>query len=340
MKTTLKNFAFNPSKQIKKYDRLRFMFFPGLALTLLLLSSCSDDNAPHEDPDINTIACKNRPGRISFGDDTSDIVYNMQDKPIQITTKEYNKAAPAAPPVISVYTIEYNAQGNAAKVSKSVGNQPALYYELEYNPGGKLIEQSEFNGQGVLVASTVAQYDDSGVLTSITTHKEGSSVAVTSAYQYANGNLVKKSIANLYDSDSQEYYNADYTYTYFLDKENKVKSYFEGPLGLLFVSNLSSQQSLQYLPNSSRYQLFFARETSSEKKMLKNIEIIAHRYATSDTTNIDYSYEYDTDGFPTVQKGNYKNVTRRYVPTPFGGAVLLVTPHDNADERTMNFSCN
>src|SRR6187402_3620165 len=151
MKTTLKNFALNPSKQIKKYYRLGFRFFAGIALTLLLLSSCSDDNASHEDPDINAIACKNRPGRISFGNDTSDIVYNMQDKPIQITTKEYNKAAPAEPPVISVYTIDYNAQGNAIKVSKSVGNQLALYYEMDYNPAGKLIQQSEFNGGGTLV---------------------------------------------------------------------------------------------------------------------------------------------------------------------------------------------
>lgn len=36
--------------------------------------------------------------------------------------------------------------------------------------------------------------------------------------------------------------------------------------------------------------------------MLKNVEIIAHRYATRDTTKIDYSYEYDTDEFPFIQK--------------------------------------
>ena len=339
MKKTLKNFALNPSKQIKKYDLIRFTFFAGIAPILLLLSSCSDDNVPKE-PEINTTACKNRPGRISFGNDTSDIVYNTQNKPIKITTTAYNKAAPTQPPAIAVYTIDYNVQGNAVKVSKSVSNQLELYYRLEYNSAGKFIQQSEFNGRGTLVASTVAQYNESGVLTGITTHKEDTSVYVTSSYQYANGNLVKKTISNLYDLDSNEYYNADYSYTYFLDKENTVHTYFEGPLGLLFISNLSNQQSLQYLPDRASYQLFYAQETSSEKKMLKNIEIVAHRYATSDTANIDYSYEYDADGFPRVQRGTYKNITRRYVPTPFGGSVLLVTPHDNADDRTLNFYCN
>ena len=119
-----------------------------------------------------------------------------------------------------------------------------------------------------------------------------------------------------------------------------MRFYFEGPLGLLFISNLSNEPSLQYLPVRADYQLFFAQETAAEKKMLKNIEIIAHRYGTSDTTNIYYSYDYAIDGFPTVQKGTYTNITRRYVPTPFGGSVLLVTPRTNSFERTMNFYCN
>ncbi|MFP9099115.1 hypothetical protein ACLI09_08680 [Flavobacterium sp. RHBU_24] len=280
-----------------------------------------------------------RPEKISFGGDTSDIVYNAQDKPIEITTKEYNIAAPAAAPVITVYTIEYNSQGNAVKVSKSVDNQLELYYEIEYYSDGKLKGQSEFNSGGALVAYTAANYD-SNILTSITTHKEDTGADVTSFYQYMNGNLVQKSVHNLYDVDSHEYYYADYKYTYLLDKENRINSYFDGPLGLLFLSNLSNQQSLQYIPNRINYQLFFAQETAYEKKMLKNIEIIAHRYGTSDTTNINYSYEYDTDGFPTVQRGTYNNITRRYVAAPGGGSVLLVTPYSSDYESTMNFYCN
>jgi hypothetical protein len=163
---------------------------------------------------------------------------------------------------------------------------------------------------------------------------------VTSFYQYADGKLIKKTIQNLYDLDSQEYYNADYSYTYFLDKENRIKPYFEGPLGLFFISDLSNKQSLQYLPDGSNHQLFYAQENSFENKMLKNIEIIAYRYNTRDTTNIDYSYDYDAEGFPTVQRGNYKNVTRRYVPTPFGGSVFLVTPRNTSFVKTINFSCN
>ncbi|MEO7214598.1 MAG: hypothetical protein ABIX36_17460, partial [Mucilaginibacter sp.] len=103
---------------------------------------------------------------------------------------------------------------------------------------------------------------------------------------------------------------------------------------------LANKTSLQYLPDEANHQLFYARETSAEKNMLKNISIVAHRYNTSDTTNIDYSYEYDTDGFPTVQKGTFDNVTRRYVPSPFGVPELLVTPNNGFFEKTMNFYCD
>jgi len=336
MKTALTSNATNPSKQLKKINKLPFGYFAFAALFIITFSSCNNDDA-HHDP--ASVACKTRPDRISFGGDVSDMVYNAQDQLIKITTSDYNIAAPTAPPVVSVYTIEYNAQGNESKVSKAVENQLETYYELEYNPSGKVAKQSEFSAQGVLVATTTVQYDGNGVLTSITTHKEGTSVEVTSTYEYVNGNLVKKSVQNLYDLDSQEYYTADYTYSYF-DTENKVEPYFEGPLGLLFISNLSNQESLQYLPKTPIYQLFFAKETPSETKMLKNIEIIAHRYSTSDTTHIDYSYDYDADGFPSFQKGNYKNVTRRYVPDPFGGSALLVSPSNNSLESTVNLSCN
>ena len=344
MKTTFQKIATNFAVQMQINDQFHFSYLAGIAM-LLFLSSCSDDNTPHKDPkEINTIACKNRPGQISFGGllggDTSDIEYNLQGKPVKITTNQYNIAALSQPPVVTVYTIEYNAEGNAVKVNKSVDNEMESYYQLEYNSAGKLIKQSKFNEFGVLAAITVAQYDDSSALTAITTHNEDTSVNVTTTYHYINGNLVQKSIENLYDLDSREYYNADYSYTYFPDKENKVRTHFEGPLGLLFISSMSNQQSLQYLPNRINYQLLFARETSAEKKMLKNIEIIAYRYATQDTTKIDYSYEYDTDGFPTIQKGTYKNVTRRNVPSPFGGSVLLITPNDDADDRTINFLCN
>ncbi len=338
MKKTLQNSASGFAGQMETINQSFFRFLAALALMLVLFSSCNSDNESRDNE--ATLACKKKPGKISFRDGSTDIVYNMQDMPIEITTSEYNIAAPAEPPVITVYTIDYNAQGKAAKVSKSVDNQLELYYELEYNSEGKLIKQSQFNGQGALVTSTDAHYDDSGILTGITTRKEGTSVEVTSNYQYLDGNLVKKSIQNLYDLNSQEYYSADYTYTYFPDRENKVKPYFEGPLGLLFVSNMSDEQSLQYVPDSGTYQLFIARETPSEKNMLKNVEIIAHRYTTRDTAKIDYSYEYDADGYPTVQRGTYKNVIRRYVPNPFGGSDLIVSPVNNSFESTMTFSCN
>ena len=337
MKTPLTYIASNFSKQVKKSKQLSFLFF--LGMTLFLLSSCSKDNTPVDNTD-NTLSCKNRPGKISFGRDSSNIKYNAQNKPVTLTTTAYDPAAPSQPPAIRVYTIAYNTAGKPDRVTKSVNNQTELYYQLDYNPNGQLIKQTRFNAQGILTAFTVADYDNSNMLTKITTHTEGTAGDVISVYQYANGSLIKKSTEHLYDLDSQEFYSADYTYTYFPDKENKTSPYFEGPLGLLFISNVLNKQSLQYLPDRADYQLFYAQETSAEKKMLKNIEIIAHRYNTSDTTTIDYSYEYDSDGFPTVQKGVYNNLTRRYVPTPFGGLVLLVTPRNNSFERTINFYCN
>lgn len=327
----------------KENNKLHTKFFACATIILLLLSSCGSENSSPEIPEIpeniNTLACKNRPGQISFGTDTYTLVYNGQDKPIEITTKKFNTNAPKGLPVVTVFKIDYNAQGNVDKISKSAGNHLESSYRLEYNSGGKVIKQSEFNAEGILVAYTSAHYDDNNVLTGITTHNESTSVEVTTIYEYENGNLLKKSVENLYDIDTQEYYNAHYTYTYFMDRENKIKPYLEGPMGLLFISNLSNQPSLQYLPKDVSEQLFFAKETPSEKKMLKNIEIIAYRYATRDTTNIHYSYDYDTDGFPTLQKGTFKNITRRYVPTPFGGSALLVTPHESAIERTINYLC-
>ncbi|KIQ20150.1 hypothetical protein RT99_13765 [Flavobacterium sp. MEB061] len=338
-KTVLKNIASNLSNQIQKNNP--FHLFCSIALLLILFSSCSSDNSAQEDAEaVNTTACKKRPGKIDFGRDNSEIIYNAQDKPIKIITTVFNPAGPKEPPMKRVYTIEYNAQGNAEKISKSIDNHEESQYKLEYNSSGKLIKQSQFNATGVLTAYTTAQYDGKGVLTGIITHNENTSADVTCEYQYENGILIKKSIQNLYDLDSQEYYNADYSYTYFLDKENKIKTYFEGPIGLLFISDLTNKQSLQYLADESSYQLFYARETSLENKMLKNIEIIAYRYNTRDTTKIDYSYDYDAEGFPTVQRVNYENTTRRYVSTPFGGSVFLVTPSNNYVLKSLNFSCN
>ena len=338
-KKTIKNITAKGSNNMKKNIQLRLC--TSMACFIILFSSCSSDNAAQEDAEaLNTTACKKRPGKIDFGRDTSEIIYNAQAKPIKIITTIFNPSGPKEPPVKRVYTIEYNAQGNAEKISKLIDNHEESHYKLEYNSSSKLIKQSEFNAAGVLTAYTTAQYDGKGVLTGIVTHNENTFADVTCVYQYEDGNLIKKSIQNLYDLDSQEYYNADYSYSYFLDKESKIKTYFEGPLGLLFISDLANRQSLQYLADENSYQLFYAKETSSENKMLKNIEIIAHRYNTRDTSNIDFSYDYDDLGYPTVQRGSYKNIIRRYVPTPFGGSVFLVTPRNKSNITTINFSCN
>ncbi|RYY58262.1 MAG: hypothetical protein EOO05_16985 [Chitinophagaceae bacterium] len=335
MKTAFKSTDQNLSTQQQRSYRKRPRFVIAL---LVLLASCGKENAPPGNPD-NTLVCKNRPSQILFGRDMADFEYNSKYEPVKLTVTAYSPV-PSQPPMVTVYTIRYNADGKADQVTRSVNSQPEVTYRMEYNSGGQLIKQSMFNALGVLTETSMAEYDNSNTLTKLITDSKGGSLEVTSVYGYLNGNLVTKSMENLYDSTSKEFYNADYSYTYFEDKENKTRSYFEGPLGLLFISNASNQPSLQYFPGKLDYQLFFARETSAEKKMLKNVQIIAHRYNTQDTTNIDYSYQYDADGFPTTQNGSYKGVTRRYEPTPFGVPVLLVTPHENSFERTMNFSCN
>ncbi|AYM99274.1 hypothetical protein [Chryseobacterium sp. 3008163] len=333
----LKNFL---SKGIQN-NQLRLIFCTFLIIISLLASSCIKNDEEIITPETNgsTLACKKKPSQISFGNNKHDIKYNSQDQPFEVATTIYNTSAPNEAPIKTIYTIEYNLQGRISKVSTSKNNQPDLYYVMEYNADGKLFKQSEYNPLGNLITYTISEYDNNS-LKRLISHKNSSNIVVTTIYQYTNGNLTKKSIQNLYDVDSNEFYNADFTYNYYLDKENKIKPYFEGTLGLLFISNVSVKKSLQYLPDGNNYQLFYAQESSSEKKMLKNIEVIAHRYNTSDTTNINYSYEYDNDGFPTWQKGIFKNITRRYVPTPFGGSILLTTPHNSTFESTLKLSCN
>lgn len=174
-KTAIKNIAAKGSKKMKKNIQLRL--FSSMALLIILFSSCSGDNATQEDPEaINTSVCKMRPVQIAFGRDISGIIYNMQDKPIKIITTSFNPFAPGEPPVKRVYTIEYNAQGNADKVTKLVNNQEQSHFQLEYNSSGKLIKQSEYNANGILTSYTTAQYDKKGVLTAIATHEENTSV--------------------------------------------------------------------------------------------------------------------------------------------------------------------
>lgn len=326
--------------ELIKGNRLRLSFIASSALILFLVCACSDDDASQAGNSVNELICKSKPAKIAFGNDTNDFVYDTNGNPTELTTTIYNQDNISSPPIISVYKIAYNANGKADKVSKFVNTELTRYYNLDYNGNGQLTKQSEFDGQGNLEAYTTALYDTNSALSSITSHSANTGEEVTTVYDYLNGILIKKSVQNLYDSDSQEFYNADFTYSYFVEKDNKINSYFQGPLGLIFISNASNQPSLQYLYDSNSYQLFYAQETSFERKMLKNIQIIAHRYGTRDTTNVDYSYEYDSTGYPTLQRGLYKNVTRRYVPTPFGGTVLLVTPNNKSFEKSINFSCN
>ncbi|PWJ96763.1 hypothetical protein BC749_10939 [Flavobacterium araucananum] len=73
--------------------------------------------------------------------------------------------------------------------------------------------------------------------------------------------------------------------------------------------------------------------------MLKKIEVTSNHTDTRGTTTIDYSYQYDSNGFPTVQKGDLKSETYRSEPTQFGVPLIIKSPINKSFEKTMNYSC-
>ena len=122
MKITLTCIMANLSRQLTKRNPSHFSFFPRIILFLFLFSSCNKDNAPADTTD-NTSVCKNRPEKITFGRDASEIKYNSQDQPVTVTTTAYNPAAPSQPPVTTRYMIAYTINGKTDKITKSVNNQ-------------------------------------------------------------------------------------------------------------------------------------------------------------------------------------------------------------------------
>lgn len=337
-----------------KMPLLSFRFLTLAFISMLFFAACSSEPSEAEtdpieggttpkDPATNNpadaLACKKKPSQIIYGLHKIDVKYNSKDQVTEFATSFVNDKKLSDPAVKTVYTITYNAQGKPEKVSKSTADKADGHYVLEYNASGQLNKQSEYDATGKLIYYTQTQYDDTGLLNKITTFQEGNDngMEMSNIYEYSNGNLIKKTTKNLFDADAKEYYNADYKYTY-ENKEMKVKQFFDGPLGLRIVANIAQSPTLQFLPVEYIAQYFQVQETSN-KNMLKNIEIIAHRYGTRDTTNIDYTYEYDADGFPTFQQGVLKNITRRKSNGPFGGQIITTTPHNQTVKLSIEYKC-
>ncbi|CAC9975461.1 hypothetical protein [Flavobacterium panici] len=338
-----------------KISLFSFRFLVAAFVSVLFAVACSSEPSdvetdpkeevttpaePVNNPAADPLACRKKPSQIIYGLHKIDVKYNDKDQVVEFTTNMVNDRKLSDPPIKTVYTVSYNAQGKPEKVNNSTADKADGYYVLEYNTKDQLSKQSEYDAEGKLVYYTNAEYDAAGLLSKITTFKQGNDngMHLSNIYEFNDGNLIKKTTKNLFDNDSKEYYNADYKYTY-EDKEMKVKPIFDGPLGLRILANIAQSPTLQYQSVDYIAQYFQVHEASASKNMLKNIEIIAHRYGTRDTMNIDYSYEYDADGFPTFEKAVLKNITRRKSNGLFGAEIITTTPHNQTVKLSIEYKC-
>jgi hypothetical protein len=325
---------------VSKSTTMPFRFFAYALTGVLVLSSCSRgtfDTQPKTPSEA--LDCKKKPSQPIYGTYRFNIKYNAKGQPVELATYTQNTTPNSDPGVKTTYTITYNEQGKPNKVSKVIGDKSDANYVLEYNNSkGTLSKQSAYDVTGKLLSYSLTEYDVNGLLTKMTTHTEGNEVEITNTYEYANGNLIKKTTQNLYDVDSKEYYTADYTYGY-EDKALKAMPLLEGPLGQRIIADLANSVSLEFQSRDYYHIFFQVNETSANKNILKNIQIIAQRYKTRDTTSIDYNYEYDADGFPTFEKGALKNTTRRTFNTSLGVPATVTTPHSNSFNYTIDYNC-
>lgn len=342
------------TKSFSSSAALSFRMCAYALIVLLLLSSCSSESDPKDkdqqgtevidpkEPVVNNpkdaLSCKKKPSKVVYGIYRFDIKYNAKDQPIELSTYNQDLGTNTVPGTKTIYTITYNDQGKPSKVSKVIGDKAEGSYVLEYGASGILSKQSEYNAAGTLLNYTLTEYTAGGLLSKITTHTEGDGIEVSSTYEYANGNLIKKSSDNLYDAEAKEYYKADYTYTY-EDKELKVKPVLEGTLGLRVIADLAKSVSLQFQSRVRFEQFFHLSEGNVSKNILKNVQIIAQRYNTKDTTKIDYTHEYDADGYPTYAKGALKNTIRSKYTSSFGAPTTTTTPHSNSFQMTIDYKC-
>lgn len=334
----------SPAIKKKKIINLRFFaFFVPVLLLTIFSASCSNDSKDSSDQDVvNETSCKDYPLHLVIGTTVFDFVYNSQNKPVKLLTKIKNIKAPLEDPIKTTYTVDYSAQGKPSKISKTIGDKLEKYYLLDYNVNGVLIKQSEYNPEGVITTYTTAEYDTKGLLIKITSHTDnnGKDNMVTTTYEYANGNLFKKNISNLYLPNTDKYHNLEFIYTYYQDKETKIKPFFEGLSGLCFIANVAGSRELQYLPRENSDQIFYFLETSVNKNMLKDVRINSDLSNLQAETSIDYSYTYDNEGYPTVQKGILATKVYSSVPTQFGVPLITTSDYNNPFEKTVNYFCD
>jgi hypothetical protein len=309
-----------------------------ISTTFLFACAKTTENAPLINEEGKQ-TCKTFPAQIWYGRDRHYIEYDVHNKPVKLTTEIYNPKVPWEEPARTKYIIEYNAQLRPGKISKYLSDKVVKYFLLEYGANGQLTDQAGYYTLGKLIGHTRPEYSKDGLITTVSTEEEGSAQKLTASYKYENGNLVKKTLTNLYNPNAKEFYDADFTYTYYQDKELKIKPFFEGPVGLLFLADIAGSATLHFMPDGNGERIFEAQETTANKNMLKNIRIIAFHNNARDTTNISYEYEYDSEGFPVLQKGLFQNIMRRYEQTPFGVPILITSPRKVSFNSTIGLYC-
>jgi hypothetical protein len=319
----------------------------GCFLTLLFMPACNnktDANLPTttnngKDPDQGAFNCKATPDQLIYGRTTFDMTYNQQGNPVKFTSTKAVSVKQPLSTVSTAYTIQYDSQGKISKISKMTDLNPDGYYVPEYNSNGQMIKLGEFDIQGQRNLLSTADFDIDGNISKITTRIEGDASAQVCNYTYEAGNLVKKAIQHFYDPVSKEFIDADFVYDYYMDKIKKDKFWFTGLLGLRIMADFADSKSIFYIPTAERGQLLFAQEGTKNKNILKHIRATAHRYNTTDDTNVDYTYNYDTDGTVDRQKADSRNVIIRSEPSPFGGTVNVTIPGNFSNEITIEYTC-
>lgn len=309
-----------------------------LLTCLLFFAACSKNNGGNQ-PDNGSSSCKDTPAQLAYGKTTFDFVYNGQGNPVKLTSTKAISVKQPTGVITTAYTIEYDGQGRVSKVSRTTDSKPNGYYVPEYNSTGQMIKLGEYDVPGQNNVHSTADFDNSGRLVKITTNIDGNTNAQTCNYTYDGTNLIKKSVQNFYDPVSSQFIDADFTYDYYADKVKKEKSFFTGLLGLRIMADFADSKSIYYISNADRGQLLFAQEGAGSKNILKHIKGTAQRYNTTDDTDVDYTYEYDSNGFVSAQNGQSHNAITKSEPSPFGVPVLVTSRSDLTSVFTIEYLC-
>lgn len=327
-------------------NRLRKDFFRGYIKVALLsvpafmlsISACNKTAENPQAPDSQTTECHKTPSSIAYGSDTFDFVYNLQAQPVRITNSRLvdpGQGGPAAPTV--VYFLEYNGQGQLIKMSRTKDSKAIRYSVFEYNGGGKVIKEMVYDAQNLLLENTTAEYNGESLSKLITRYPNGAPESSVS-FRYTDGDLSNKTVRNIYDPSAKEYFDAEFSYEYYVGNARTEQSFFSGIVGARFISGFTDSPSLYYIPDAAKPQLLFSSESSVGTHRLKSIKVQAH-HLISDETSINFDYRYDNAGSVTTERISADRKLVQSKPTPFGVDAIVTTPINTSSTTTIHYTC-